>query len=358
MGYEERKKLYKEIEQYRGNPVLSYVTSIRPGLSTGMEQDVIPQIIRQIEQIPSDVEEINFLIVSNGGDPIVALRIVEILRQRFKRITALIPYVAYSAATVFALGADELIMHPFSNLGPVDPQIVMSNPNENGQRQFSSEDINNYFDFIKTDLCIDDPKYLADAFNSLVSEIGPISIGFTKRSQQLSLLLSKKNLAYHMKDEELINEIATSLNSSYFHHGYTVDRKEVEDMGLTSLQKSDPTIEKMIWDIWCDYNDEMKCDQPFDIVAEILGHNPNALDMETLNIPVGVGGETVVQLEEAVRSALSVSNVPPIFLDYATAFVESGNVSSKFVQTLAVQYRRSPNMDFQYNVTSFSKGWQ
>ena len=62
----------------------------------------------------------DLLLVSNGGDPVVSWRIISLLRERFKKVGVLLPYQAYSAATLVALGADDIVMHPFSNLGPVE----------------------------------------------------------------------------------------------------------------------------------------------------------------------------------------------------------------------------------------------
>ena len=151
MSYQTRKTLFEQIENSRQRPLISYVTSIRPNLSGNMTGDSIDQIIAQIQKIPEDKKEIDFLIISNGGDPITALRIISILRERFNKISVLLPYVAYSAATILSLGADEIIMHPYSNLGPVDPQLTISRHADNGQAsqlQFSSEDIRNYIRFL------------------------------------------------------------------------------------------------------------------------------------------------------------------------------------------------------------------
>ena len=133
MGYSERKKLYQAYEEKRNRPLISYVTSIRPNLPSQMASDAITTIIHQISQIPEDKNSIDFLIISNGGDPIVALRIITILRERFEHISVIVPYVAFSAATILALGADEIVMHPYSNLGPVDPQLSVTKMNEIGQ---------------------------------------------------------------------------------------------------------------------------------------------------------------------------------------------------------------------------------
>lgn len=107
MGLEKRKELYRKIEEKRKKPLIVYVTSIRAGIQVSMDSDVIPFIIKQVQKIPKDVKEVDFLIISNGGDPITSLRIVSILRERFSKISVLVPYVAYSAATILSLGADE-----------------------------------------------------------------------------------------------------------------------------------------------------------------------------------------------------------------------------------------------------------
>ena len=39
-------------------------------------------------------------------------------------IYCLVPYYAFSAGTLIAVGANEIFMHPTASLGPVDPQIL------------------------------------------------------------------------------------------------------------------------------------------------------------------------------------------------------------------------------------------
>ena len=82
MSYVTRKALFEQIENLRERPLISYVTSIRPNLSGQMAGDSIDHIIEQIQQIPSDKREIDFLIISNGGDPITALRIIRAIPHR------------------------------------------------------------------------------------------------------------------------------------------------------------------------------------------------------------------------------------------------------------------------------------
>ena len=140
MGYTERKILFEKIVNKRNRPLLTYVTSIRSGMASQMAGDSIRPIIDQLELIPKNNSEIDFLIISNGGDPITSLRIMGLLRERFNKVSVMLPYVAYSAATILSLGADELVMHPYSNIGPVDPQLSAPHRTPSG----SSEQLEHY----------------------------------------------------------------------------------------------------------------------------------------------------------------------------------------------------------------------
>lgn len=261
----DRREIYKKIEEKRGNPLIVYVTSVRPGVGAVMGVDSITEIIRQINLIPKEKKNIDFMIISNGGDPICSLRIINILRERFNKVNVLVPYVAYSAATLLSLGADEIVMHPFSNLGPVDPQMVLTQKLQNGQvasKSFAAEDLKNYFKFVKDDVGLTDQNALANSFQLLSSEISPISIGAAKRSSQLSISLSEKLLSYHMKDANKASTISKSLMTSFYHHGYAVSRKEAKNIGLNVLYP-DEELEQLMWEVWLSFEQEMKANKPF-----------------------------------------------------------------------------------------------
>ena len=59
-------------------------------------------------------------------------------------------------------------------------------------------------------------------------------------------------VALHIKDTNKAKTIARALNSSYYHHGYAVGRKEAKDIGLTVTSPS-LDLEKVLWEIWKDY---------------------------------------------------------------------------------------------------------
>lgn len=359
MGYETRCELYKKLEEIRGCPLLAYATSIRPGENAAMAPDVIREFINQINKIPRETKSIDLLLVSNGGDPITSWRIVNILRSRFKKICVLVPYVAYSAATLLALGADEIIMHPYSNLGPVDPQIIVTRPNK-GQMHFGSEDIRNYIEFVKNDFGIKDQEYLVNALNTLCNEVGTLPIGSAKRSNQLSISLGEKMLAMHMTDCAKAHAIATALNSSYYHHGYAVGRKEAKDIGLNVVNSSDE-IEDIIWNIWEDISDEMKCDKPFDLTTEIM-ENPAFSylnEVKTIEgIPANISAQVQGMLPQLIRSAISIQDRAPVDLCNLLAVLESIRRRSTCNNHLKVIATRMPDMNININVSNINKGWE
>lgn len=70
-----------------------------------------------------DVVTLNLILHSPGGDGTVVEKVVSLCRAQCKRFRAIIPNDAKSAATLIALGADEIVMGPPSELGPIDAQI-------------------------------------------------------------------------------------------------------------------------------------------------------------------------------------------------------------------------------------------
>ena len=363
MSIQSRIELYREWESLRNRPLIAYVTSIRPNLSCSMASDAVPFIIDQINAMPSDKKEIDFLIISNGGDPITAQRIISIMRERFEKIAVVVPYVAFSAATVLSFGADEIVMHPYSNLGPVDPQLtVPKNQSIQGQPtqlNFSSEDIRNYIDFIRSDVGISDQEHLATAFNALATEIGAINIGFSKRGQQLSLTLSERMLETHMDDKSKAAAIARSLNSDYYHHGYAVGRKEAKELGLSIVDPT-PEMERVLWAIWEDFCEEMQCNRPFDPIAEIFTNPVAKSQIESIpivDLPANMPPDLSAQIFTTIANATGVNQRPPIELHLPIAAIESTRTAYSVATHASMVYFRDLALQLNVNTTMYSEGW-
>jgi len=120
---DEVSKIISKIEAQRGSKLLTYVTSDRqPPLSARVALDTIPIFFNHLSKI-GNTQKIDLFIFSTGGDTILPWRLVNLIREYCKEFGVLIPYKAHSAATMIALGADEIVMGPLGELSPIDPSI-------------------------------------------------------------------------------------------------------------------------------------------------------------------------------------------------------------------------------------------
>lgn len=121
----------------------------KPGDRLGDMNRLALQFIQDAldEAIESDADqnEIDVWLESPGGDASVAYKLFLDLRHRCKKLRVVIPDYAKSAATLFALGADEIYMAPAAELGPLDAQI--EHPDREGVT-VSALDVARAFDFL------------------------------------------------------------------------------------------------------------------------------------------------------------------------------------------------------------------
>ncbi|MGC9434940.1 MAG: SDH family Clp fold serine proteinase [Methanomicrobiales archaeon] len=358
----ERAELYEQIEIERGRPLITYITSSRSNAEGIIASDVIPEFCRQILKIPQDVKEIDLLVVSRGGDPIVSWRIISLLRERFDRISVLVPYEAFSAATLLALGADEIVMHPFSNLGPVDPQLqIMKNiEGRNEHVHFAAEDLAHFLDFVGKDVGITDQEQKERAFELIAKEVGSIPIGAAKRSSNLALSLGEKLLGLHMDDPNKVKTISEALNKSFYHHGYPVGRKEAKVIGLNVV---DPPAElgSLMWQVWEDMEEEMKCREPFtpiDVVMNDPRLSQAIHQVQQLPLPANTPPQLLLQIFQQHFQQIELVSVPPVNCELLQAAVESLRLRSEFRSVRMISAVRSPDLNININVAPIQSGWK
>src|SRR5205807_10040554 len=111
-----------------------YLTTLRPNTAGQMADDAVRVFFDQFLEIQDKpIERLDIYLCSNGGVTTVPWRLVSLAREHCKSFGVIVPYRAYSAATMLAIGADEIVMHPFGELGPIDPTVSNDfNPHEEG----------------------------------------------------------------------------------------------------------------------------------------------------------------------------------------------------------------------------------
>ena len=122
MGYSRRKKLYQSIEKDRETKILSFITSDRSGMETQIAPDCIDPFIDLLEKI-GPTERISLILHTNGGQTLVAWRLVNLIRMFCDKLEVLIPLKALGAGTLISIGADQVVMTKQAALGPIDPSV-------------------------------------------------------------------------------------------------------------------------------------------------------------------------------------------------------------------------------------------
>ena len=172
--------------------------------------------------------------------------------------SALLPYRAYSAATMLALGADEIVMHPFAEMGPIDPTVSNDyNPVDphGGQRVgISVEDVKAYIAFVKDTVGIRHEDELVKAVEILANKVHPLALGNVERFISQSRLIARRILLTHMSEEEKgheIDETIEMLASKLYFHGHPINRREArEELHLKVATNVQPALETAMWKLY------------------------------------------------------------------------------------------------------------
>ena len=262
-------EIIKKIETLRGSKVITYITSDRQGpVNARVAMDIIPIISSQLRRI-GKTEKIDLVLYSSGGDTMVPWRLVSMIREYCDNFSVIIPYKSHSAATMIALGADEIVMSDMSELSPIDPSTAnVFNPSDpkNPQNRIpiSVEEVMSYFDLAKNKFGIKSDEELTKIFNKFVEatpSIHPLALGNVNRTHELIKILAKRLLKSHkekMKDEE-IERIIEFLTEKLYSHQYYIGRKEAkEDLGIKTVANADKELSDLMTEIYENYEKEMQ----------------------------------------------------------------------------------------------------
>lgn len=159
-----RRKYLKKLADYTGRSTIVYATAgfnLRQGVSSAdvsitLDPD-IEAFMEVVHGLPQDIP-IDLMLHSPGGSAEAAEAIVSYLRGRFPGLRVIVPVAAMSAATMIAMAADEIVMASHSQLGPIDPQLILQTPE--GPRSSPAEAILRQFEDAKADLK-DHPEHTA-----------------------------------------------------------------------------------------------------------------------------------------------------------------------------------------------------
>lgn len=239
--FDKTQKILGVIEKELGYPLISYWTS--PSGSV-CDNDVLA--LYEILNVLGPQKRVALCIKSDGGSGEAALRLTHLLRQYAKQVVALIPLECASAATMLALGADELQMGPLAHLTAVDTSL---------RHELSPADVDNELVSVSQDELLrvvrlwqtsarsrpTSKEAEVNPYQALFPHIHPLVIGAVDRISSLSIKICREILSFHMQDAEKVEKLSRHLNESYPSHSYPITLREAKRIGLNAVQLT-PTL--------------------------------------------------------------------------------------------------------------------
>lgn len=124
----QRQLLIKEIQRLTGRKIICYVA----GPQASVDRDDTPGFVDLLHNISANAD-LDLVLHTGGGDIDAAEKLISMVRTRVGTaiLRVVVPDYAKSAGTLMALGADRIVMSDTSELGPIDPQITLSDGNGN-----------------------------------------------------------------------------------------------------------------------------------------------------------------------------------------------------------------------------------
>ncbi len=176
-------------------------------------------ILRAIRMTPSDMP-IDIILHTPGGLVLASEQIACALKRHKGKVTVFVPHYAMSGGTLISLAADEIVMDPNAVLGPVDPQLGIS---QGGYYPASS--------ILKA---LEEPNPNRDDQTLILGDIARKAI-----NQVYNTVYS---LVRENVPEDKAREMAKILSEGRWTHDYPINYEEAERLGLPVTDEIPPEV--------------------------------------------------------------------------------------------------------------------
>lgn len=218
-------------------------------------RDTVTKIQRELDDVietTKEATEIDLWLESPGGDAHAAYKLMLDLRSRARRLRVVIPDYAKSAATLLALGMDEIFMAPAAELGPLDVQI--EHPDREGLI-VSALDVAGALDFLgrtamsltlsggasvlrftklpRSEVLRDMLAFSAEFVRPAVSKLDPHLLHRASKELRVAEKYAEALIKETQPRQTLnIPGLVRALVENYPAHGFVISRNEAARLGL------------------------------------------------------------------------------------------------------------------------------
>jgi hypothetical protein len=260
----QRNTLLSSIEKARDSSVIAYILHDNAMIA----DDAVPQLYDKLQALGRR-DRIDLLLYARGGVVEVAWRMLNLLRDYCDHLGVIIGTRVGGAGALLALGADEVIIGPLSELSGMD--TARKHPllprDDTGQPiPITLGEVDTLLRFISgagggeshpadpearrgtQPLTPQAAPLSAEHLSTLFNYLHPVVIGGLQQANILSRDVTRKALYMHMgpDDEAAVERIVDLFNGGFHSAAYTPNRDELEAAGLP-ITVAEPDLWGHIW---------------------------------------------------------------------------------------------------------------
>lgn len=223
-----------QLEKYLGSHVIAYVGGLFSLGNQALDNIAFNKYLKTIENLKKTeilTEEnvikspntLYILLYTLGGNVEIVDKLNFVTRQHFENVNFIIPNIAMSAGTIWAMSGNKILMDYSSSLGPIDPQVYKNN-------QYLS-----VLGYLEQWDEINQKENITQAEKVLLNKLDLGELELFKQGKELSVKLTINWLQEYQKlNKDEAENIANILidHKAWNSHGRYIDIKYLKNLGL------------------------------------------------------------------------------------------------------------------------------
>lgn len=244
----QRQILIREIEDITLRKLICYIADP----NAFIDKTDAPPMVDLLHNITPGTP-IDLMIHTPGGDIDAAEKLITLVRNRAggREVRVLVPDFAKSAGTLIALGADKVLMGDASELGAIDPQVMLPD----SQGVVVAHSAQNYLDaFAEHAEAL--RRQPGDPVAALMlSKMEPAIVRKLERMMDRSRAIAEDLLSQAMvRDAKQARKIAKGLNNTkkWHSHGQMISHSRAKGAGLAvEYMGAESELWSRVWRLYC-----------------------------------------------------------------------------------------------------------
>ena len=235
-------KQIQEVADKNGATILSFVApqAVRTSPVTFAYASIDDSEIFRLEEFINQAlekkatEYLHFVIHTPGGSLFASYKIANVLRSKFSKISAFIPYEAASGGTILCCAANDIYIGELGNLTSIDPQIQHKN------QRVSCNAFLRAVESIEEQYGEKRPAEVPTPWQQMTEKLDPVIYDEMNTSLFTTVICASKLLTKSGYEDSEAFEIAYNLTRNIYLHEFPLFSDDAKEMGFKLC--SDPTM--------------------------------------------------------------------------------------------------------------------